>query len=295
MMTPPRRERRRGARRPGGGTRIGVDRSLSCAGTQPLRPRLGQAAAGPGVLRQQKGRPPPYRFSLQPGDAGPSSGQWLPLHSSALPELLRMTLACGKLDKSLQKRQCTSARAGPVQVDGQSVADGPCLRLGLRPSGRDDRRGQRSIEARVPDLGSSGRIPPLEDPHRARQARGLAWPRAALAVASEPPEKSLTRCLAAQSAISTYRENLRKLSVHFYTTAGSESPVNAPTALHLCEFQVMPVVASCGNGDDKALGRLSSPLGQQSGRSEKTTWLRCTVVGSPQGFTHKSRSARYRG
>jgi hypothetical protein len=32
----------------------------------------------------------------------------------------------------------------------------------------------------------------------------------------------------------------------------------------------------------KALGRLSSPLGQQSGRSEKTTWLRCTVVGSGQ-------------
>ena len=44
----------------------------------------------------------------------------------------------------------------------------------------------------------------------------------------------------------------------------------------------MPVVASCGNGDDKALGRLSSPLGQQSGRSEKTTWLRSTAVGSGQ-------------
>jgi hypothetical protein len=59
---------------------------------------------------------------------------------------LWMTLARGKFDKSLQKRQSTSARAGPVQVDGQSVADGPCLRLGLRPSGRDNRRGERSIE-----------------------------------------------------------------------------------------------------------------------------------------------------
>ena len=59
---------------------------------------------------------------------------------------LWMTLARGNFDKSIHKRQSTSARAGPVQVDGQSVADGPCLRLGLRPPGRDDRRGERSIE-----------------------------------------------------------------------------------------------------------------------------------------------------
>ena len=38
------------------------------------------------ILRQQKGRLTPCRFSLQPDDAGPSSAQWLPLYSSASPE-----------------------------------------------------------------------------------------------------------------------------------------------------------------------------------------------------------------
>jgi len=62
-------------------------------------------------------------------------------------------------------------------------------------------------------------------------------------------EESLPQRLAAQSAISTYPESFRKLSVHFHTSAGNNPLANAPTPLHVCRFQA--IVASWGNGDGK--------------------------------------------
>ena len=243
MVTPPRRERRRGGRRSGGGTKFGVGRSLSPASTATSPPASWAGGCSTGCIAAAEGPSAALAALALARRRRPIIWSMASAAFVSLARIFWTRLARGKFDKSIQKCQSASARAGPVQVDGQTVTDSPCPRLGLRPSGRGDRRGERSIEHACQTSAVLAKSPARRSALSSPSARFSLAASCMSGCGRTSGEDLLTRLPSGPECHLAYREDFRKLGVHFDTTAGNKSPSKRTNGASPLRF---PGHAGCG-------------------------------------------------